>query len=110
MKPTLRAEKPQQEDWEKECKQEFIETFEYCEKYGLDTKDIISSLGIGVCKQERQRLIDEVRELVDGMRKNTTLSHACLQSWGGCDCNDNKNYNQALDDLLQELNKLKGIK
>jgi len=61
-------------------------------------------------KAERQRLIEEVRKLVDGMRKNTTLSHACLQSWGGCDCNDNKNYNQALDDLLQELNKLKGIK
>jgi hypothetical protein len=103
MKPTLRAEKPQQEDWEKECKQEFIETFEYCEKYGLDTKDIISSLGIGVCKQERQRLIDEVGKMVESY-----FQTKCFSSTNP-DTAINLKYVQNTI-KIELLNKLKGIK
>lgn len=43
---------------------------------------------------------------VEKMRKNTTLSHACLKSWGGCDCTDNKKYNEALDDVKRLITSL----
>ena len=101
----------QKQDLEEKCKQEFIETFEHCEKYGLDTKDIISSLGIGVCKQakreERQRLIEEVIELIKkkyiSKRKENDGSD---ESWNVRAAY----YNFALDDIIKSLSLTKESK
>lgn len=99
----------QKQDLEEKCKQEFIETFEHCEKYGLDTKDIISSLGIGVCKQakreERQRLIEEVIELVE-----TTIGNDYHNiGMGSLDYHEKSAIDAFIESFKFRLTKLKGI-
>lgn len=51
---------------------------------------------IELLNSHRQQLIKEVRLAIEG-KKSRSLSHACLESWGGCDCGLN---NKLIDDIL----------
>jgi hypothetical protein len=62
---------------------------------------------------QRIKLLNEVREMIEGMRKTPVHNwdkrnpnEYCLDSQDGCSGCDDVTYNHALDDLLQAITKL----
>lgn len=70
-------------------RERFHESLEICDELCAHANKYLDS--------HRQQLVKEIREALEGMRKSKTLSHACLKSWGGCDCK--KDYVK-IDDIL----------
>lgn len=68
MKPTLRAEKPQQEDWESRFDKKFFVEIEEVPNLDFFIKtpntNYVKNFIRDLLYEERQRLIEEVREMV----------------------------------------------
>lgn len=95
--------KPQQESWRDRFESQFgaFAILGSMGRFynGAFANEARISKAIDFISDERIQLLDEVRELVEGMRRTEQESSDSEDVWGY--------YNQALDDLLQAIKKLK---
>lgn len=97
-------EPQQQESWRKRFRQQFFIDFASAEKgWSMRHIDEIEAF----ISTERQRVLDEVRELVEGKKRDVRLKDGC----GFCKSTDEKPcncdpWNSALDDLLSAIKEI----